>query len=203
MTLSTLEQRRLDLYEQGFSFVDIALKEGATVQAVKTTIWRAKSKLDGTYKAPERKGAAKKSGFTFKEEDMEKVNFIKETYQKLWNQEMSDAELIDQALRSLFSEYKELEQEQKQRQAQAEQEAKERKERAEQAERERKAKAEQKRKSIPRKRGFKYFTGHERTTAEIKKAFRTLSKQLHPDNTETGNEEAFKAMHKEYEKLMN
>jgi hypothetical protein len=195
MKLSTLEQRRLELFEKGMTYEQIAEMENATVQGIKTTIWRAKAKKEGTYKAPERTGSTKKKGFNFKEADMEKVNFIKESFKNRYNSDLSDEELIDRALRSLFEETYKFEQIEK-----------EKKEKAEREERERKAKAEEERKAKERqgrkRRGFKYFTGYEENTAEIKKTFRKLSKELHPDNMETGDAEAFKAMHNEYERLM-
>lgn len=194
MTLTNLEARRLELFEAGRTVEEIAEMEGATIQSVKTSIWRAKAKREGTYKAPEpKKGSAKKKGFNFKEADMEKVNFIKDHYQKRYGMEMTDEELIERALRSLFEETYKFEEIEKEKERKA-------KEKAEEEERERKAAEE--RANRKHKRGYTYFTGWEETTKEIKSAFRKLSKKLHPDNTETGDEAAFKAMHEEYEKLM-
>jgi hypothetical protein len=194
MKLSTLELRRLELFEKGLTYEQIAEMEGATVQGIKTTIWRAKAKREGTYKAPERTGSTKKKGFNFKEADMEKVNFIKESFKNRYGSEMTDEELIERALRSLFEETYKFEEIEKEKKAKAE------RERREKEEAERKKKEQENRKN---RWGFKYFTGWEENTKEIKKTFRILSKQLHPDNTETGDAEAFKKMMKEYERLMN
>lgn len=52
------------------------------------------------------------------------------------------------------------------------------------------------------KKNFKYFSITRQTTDEdLKKQFRELSKQLHPDR-ETGSEEAFTEMMKEYEAVL-
>lgn len=195
MKITQLEKRRLDLFEAGHSIEEIANMEGATVTSVKTSIWRAKAKREGTYKAPEAtKREGKKKGFCFKEHDMEKVDFIKAHFQKRYGMEMTDEDLIERALRSLFEETYKFEEIEKEKERKAKEEA-ERK-----AEEERKRQEQANRKN---KRGFKYFTGWEENTKEIKKTFRKLSKELHPDNLETGDAEAFKDMMSEYERLMN
>lgn len=202
MKLTTLEARRLEMFEAGRTVEEIAEMEGATIQSVKTSIWRAKAKREGTYKAPEqKKGEPKKKGFQFKEADLEKVNYIKNHYKNRYGMEMTDEEIIERALRSLFGETYDYEQIEKEKERKA-------KEKAEQEERERQEREEAERKQREqanrrKRRGFKYFTGYEENTKEIKKAFRKLSKELHPDNLETGDAEAFKEMMNEYERMMN
>lgn len=46
---------------------------------------------------------------------------------------------------------------------------------------------------------MKYFNNC-KTIEDLKKAYRELAKKLHPDNSQTGNTEAFKKMQAEYNK---
>lgn len=202
MKITTTEQRRLDLFEAGHSIEEIAAAEGATIQSIKTSIWRAKAKREGTYKAPAAStGSSKKksSGFNFSEEDMEKVNFIKESFKNQYGSDLSDADLIHRALRNLFDETYKYEEILKEKKAKAEREERERKEKAEQERKERQRKSRTKQRFGRMK--LKYFTGHEETTQEIKKTYKKWSKQLHPDMP-TGNHDAFIILTNEYEYMM-
>jgi hypothetical protein len=232
INLTELEKRRLALFNQGHTIEEIAKMENSTFSGIQTTIWRAKAKLAGTYKAPARnEGSTKKSGIQFKPEWMEKIDFIKKCYIEYYQTELTDEELIEKSIRALFSETyddmanrerikrekEEADRIRAEREAREAEEARERanKERAdreareefqrEKAEREKaeKSKKSKKADTTKRKRGFKYFTGYEANTKEIKSAFRTLSKMLHPDNLETGDNDSFIEMKREYDKLMN
>jgi curved DNA-binding protein CbpA len=202
MKITTTEQRRLDLFEAGHSIEDIAAAEGATIQSIKTSIWRAKAKREGTYKAPAAStgSSKKKSGFNFKAEDMEKVNFIKESFKNKYGAEMTTEELIERALRSLYAETYEYEKIQKQQKEKAEREERERQERAKQERRNQEKKRKARRTFGKMK--LQYFTGFEETTQDIKKIYRKFSKMYHPDVQGTGDAEKFKQLHNEYEYMM-
>lgn len=238
ITLTELERRRLDLFNQGYSIQEIAKMENTTFSGIQTTIWRANAKLNGTYQAPPRKGNCspkKSNGFEFKEHHMEKVDFIKKYYNDRYNLNLDDNAIFEMGLKALFSEtYDEMAKherekvEEAERQAERERIAREKAEadriarekaeaeklarEAEEAEKLKNAKAEREAnakkfaesfKTDKRKRGYKYFTGYESTTADIKKMYKKLSIFLHPDNLETGDNDSFIEMRKEYEKLMN
>lgn len=200
MKITSTEQRRLDAFEGGQTIEEIAAAEGATIQSIKTSIWRAKAKREGTYKAPAPStGSSKKKGFGFAEADMEKVNFIKESFKKQYKVELSDEELIARALRNLFEETYKYEQILQEKERIAKEKAEQERKEQQRRERERKQKARTRRTYGRMK--FEFFTGNEETTKEIKTGLRKWSKQLHPD-AQTGDAEKFKKMYAEYEYLM-